>query len=188
MWTRAKNWLVTAALIAAVAVTWWLGRTGEEARDRGAMRRSVPQGYYLKDAVVRVTDQTGRVFYSIRAGRVERPEHEPRLDLEEVHIEYRADDDSSWQVNADYASTPNDYSYVDLRGDVRVVRRAARATDATSIDTDELRFVPDLFLARTDRRVSITIGDNQLSGTGLKADLKANRFELESQVYGEFLP
>jgi LPS export ABC transporter protein LptC len=188
MWTRARNWLVTAALVAAVALTWWLGRSGEDARDLGVTRRAVPQGYYLKDAVMRVTDQTGRVFYSIRAGRVERPEHEPRLDLEQVQIEYRADDDSSWQVNADYASTPNDYSFVDLRGDVRVVKRVTRARDGTSIRTDALRLVPDMYLARTDRRVSMTIGDNELSGTGFSADLKANKFDLESNVHGEFFP
>lgn len=188
MWTGAKNVLVTALLAAAAALAWWLGRSGDAAREPDAPGRPVPQGYYLSDAVLFGTDAAGDVFYRIRAGRVERPEHQPRLDLEDVRVEFRAGDDSRWQVRADRASTPNDHAYLDLHGDVRVVKEAARPTDATLITTDALRYVPDEYLARTDRRVSILVGDDEISGTGMEADLKTNRFVLESQIHGEFFP
>ena len=60
--------------------------------------------------------------------------------------------------------------------------------DVTGLQTERLVVLPDTEQARSNHRVTVTQGDSILAGTGLRADLKAKRFELLNQVKGRYVP
>ncbi len=93
-----------------------------------------------------------------------------------------------WTVVADSATIRNDQRRVFLSGHVRAVGEARESQPETEIRTQYLELDPDNFLAETDERVQVRIGERSLTATGMLASLNEDRLELKSNVSGKFLP
>jgi lipopolysaccharide export system protein LptC len=58
----------------------------------------------------------------------------------------------------------------------------------TRFQTERMVVFPDENRATSAERVTVTQGDSILTGTGLRADLQAKRFQLLNDVKGRYAP
>jgi lipopolysaccharide export system protein LptC len=177
---RNAVWL--SLLISAAAATWYLSRPEPEEAPRNTGARASSLGYYLIDAVLLGTDETGEVLYRIVAERVEEHPGSAQLRLTSIEIEYRDEADVPWRIRASFASGPTSRDYLDLSGDVRIESLPNSEGQRTIIEADSLRLEPEARFASTDGPVRFLVDDVWLYGVGLKAYLKDDRIDLESQV------
>ncbi len=183
-----RNLIVTAILTAAAGLSWYWSRAGTAEYQPGEVRESVPLGYYLTDAEIFGTDESGRLLYRIWAEPAEEHPHEDRLLLENVRIEYRPVENVPWLLTADSGEAPTDQSYIDLSGAVELANAPRDQGDRTLIKTQKLRFEPETFVASSEANVSLFLGAERLDAIGIEVHLRDDRLELESTVHGEFNP
>jgi len=145
-----------------------------------------PLGYYLKGARLLGTDSEGRLAYRILADRLEEHADRERLLLKGVRIEYRPANELPWLITAGSGSSPKDGSQLDLTGGVELRSEPTDGSPPTQITTESLRFTPATASVASDQVAELRVGDWQLSGKGLRAHLKDERLELESDVHGKF--
>ena len=89
-------------------------------------------------------------------------------------------------MNADAATIKNDDPKIALRGHVQIVNSGG--DDDTEIRTQYLELDPEKFIADTDSRVQIRIGQRSLTATGMLASLYDDKIELKSNVRGKIAP
>lgn len=77
-------------------------------------------------------------------------------------------------------------SPLDLVGNVAIKSVPTEGSKPWTIETEALRFWPDTSIAETDEHTNVRVGSLQFDALGLRADLKADLLELESQVHGTF--
>jgi len=105
-----------------------------------------------------------------------------------VRLNYSPQSDVPWTINADTATIHADEQRVQLEGHVRAISREGFSGSDTEIRTEYLEIYPENFMAETDERVQIRIGERSLTATGMLASLKDNQVKLKSNVRGKFAP
>ncbi len=183
-----RNLFVIAFLIAAAGLSWYWSRAGTSEDQPGEARESLPLGYYVTDAEIFGTDESGRLLYKIWAERAEERPDEDRLLWENVRIEYRPVENVPWLLTADSGEAPTDQSYIDLSGAVELANAPRDQGDRTLIKTQKLRFEPETFVASSEETVSLFLGAERLDAIGIEVYLRDDRLELKSSVHGEFDP
>jgi len=186
MRANIRNVLVLLALCAAAGASWFWNRPGENVPQ--AVRPSeVPRGYYLRDATLFGTDDDGRVIYEIRAGRAEEKPDTNDLSLERVEVQYRPATDVHWRLSASTGEAPADGSSLVLAGDVELTSGPVDG-ESTVIRTDRLQLDPQRYVASSEEPISVFVGEGRLDAVGIRAYLKDDRLELESEIHGNFVP
>jgi LPS export ABC transporter protein LptC len=183
-----RNTVVTL-LLALVAAALWLA-TWQPQSVAPAVERSgdaQPLGFYVRGARMTGTDEEGRVTYRVLAERLDELPDEQRLQLTGVNVEYQPADETAWSISAARGSSPRDGSLLDLVGNVQMRSVPADGSKPRTISTESLRFWPDTSKVETEAPVSFRVGDWQVDGVGLRADLKEDTLELESS-HGIFAP
>jgi len=188
MHANIRNVFVAVLLAAAAGSSWYWSRAGTTDDRPGEARKSLPLGYYLTDAEIIGSDETGRLLYKIWAGQAEEHPEEGRLALRNVRVEYRPVEDVPWFLTADSGEAPTDQSYIDLSGAVELANAPREQGERTLIQTQTLRFEPEAFVAGTENTVSLFLSAGRLDAVGIKAYLRDDRLELESNVHGVFDP
>jgi LPS export ABC transporter protein LptC len=123
-----------------------------------------------------------------RTGLVEERPDEAHLRLEHVRFEYEPSEKVPWSIVASTGEAPiGTPAYLDLEGEVELTRDTAASGKPTRVETDRLRLEPDTHLASAPGPVRLWFGRYALDAVGLKAFLEDDRFELESQVHGQFV-
>ncbi len=182
---RTTAYIVT---LSAVAIgSWYLARSNTPAPDSELPFDSVHRGYYLKHARILGTGENGKLLYEIRADRAEQ-QADDRIEFTEVRIQYSPESDVPWVVLADEATLRDDNVLITLRGHVQIVNRGELTDDVTEIRTQYLELDPEEFIAETDARVQIRIGERSLTATGMLASLNDDKIELKSNVRGKIAP
>jgi lipopolysaccharide export system protein LptC len=189
MWVTVRNVLLTVVLlVAAAATTWMLFRPEAPAATGAAQRDAPPAGYYLRGARLLGTDAEGRIAYEIYADRAEELPDEEALRLEQVRVDYRPADGQAWVISASRAFAPIDGSALSLEGNVELRSEPDDGSQPTVITTDHIDFRPEESLAVTTARIEVRVDSGRLSAVGLRAHLKDDRLELESDIHGQILP
>lgn len=178
--------VVIALLTAGVLGSWYLSRQGGKSGEL-APAEVRQRGYYLRSARILGTGPDGELLYEIRAEHAEQV-GDDRVDFTTVSVSYSPDSAVPWSVDADAATIEEDGRRVTLRGHVRAVSREGFSGNDTEIRTSYLELLPDEYLAETDDRVQLRIGERSLTATGMLASLKDNTLELKSNVSGKFVP
>jgi LPS export ABC transporter protein LptC len=175
-----RNLLLFVLLSGAATGTWLMSRPSQESTDTEYAARSAPPGYYLRDAVIMGTDADGVVTYRIFAALAERSGETDDLVLTDVRVEYDAREAIAWNVTAARAAARNGGESLDLYGGVRLATRPADGAEPTVIETQELQFEPETYIARATLPVSVTRGSARLHSDSLSANLKSDRLDLGS--------
>lgn len=176
--------ILVAVLTAGVLGSWYLARQ-QGGDDGSAAVNTVHRGYYLKSARILGTGADGDLLYEIQAEHAEQQD-DNRIEFSVVSINYSPRSEIPWTVNADTASIERDRRRVLLSGHVTAI--STEAGYDTEIRTPYLELDPEKFLAETDTRVQIRIGERSLTATGMLASLQDNTLELKSNVSGKFFP
>ena len=184
---RPRTTVLIVALSAAAFGSWYLARSHSPDGDGLESQQPVNRGYYLKHARILGTAEDGGLLYEIEAEHAEQ-QADKRIEFRNVRIRYSPDSDVPWIVNADEASLRDDTSTITLRGHVRIVNHGITSHNDTEIRTPYLEFDPEEFVAETEERVQIRIGERSLTATGMLASLHDDRIELKSNVRGKIAP
>jgi LPS export ABC transporter protein LptC len=180
-----RNSFLFVLLSLAAAGTWLLSRPPQATTGPPQDERPAPLGYYLRNAVIMGTDADGAVAYRIFAARVEQAAERDDLVLTDVRVEYDAREDIAWLVTAARAAARDGGAELDLYGGVRLATRPDKSADAIVIETQQLLFAPETYLAIATMPVSVTRGSGELRSSSMSADLKSDRIDLE-EVHGQF--
>ena len=167
--------------------SWYLARQSPGQLPEDRPPDSARPGFYLKNARILGTAPDGALLYEIEADHAEQRD-ENSVDFSNVRLLYSPEADVPWTVVADSATIRNDERRVLLSGHVRAVSASGLNQQETEIRTDYLELDPDKFIAETEARVQIRIGERSLTATGMLASLHEDRLELKSNVSGKFLP
>lgn len=182
-----RNTVALLALAAAAAASWYFSRPQDAAPEGRTDTAGPPLGYYLRDATLLGTDESGRLIFRAHAAEAVQARDEAMLELTDVSIEYRDEQAVGWSITAERAVTPDDRSYLDLE-QVRLANDAEADADTDPepmiIETASLRLDPAEYVASTEADVRIRVGDATLEGTGLRARLREDFVELKSKVHG----
>lgn len=178
--------LVTVLLGAAVG-SWYLAKRDSDPVGEVAYTESKYRGYYLKGARILGTGTSGTLLYEIEAVRAEQLPDD-RIEFADVRIRYSPETDVPWTINSDTAILFPDAPRVLLEGNVTAVSERDASADETEIRSPYLELEPNSFVAKTDARVEIRIGEQSITGVGMLASLDDDRVELRSNVSGRFIP
>lgn len=182
-----RNGVAFILLAAAAVGTWYWSRVPEPRDVAGFEAGAHPAGYYLRDAVLLGTDNEGRVLYRIDAELAEELPQGEGLMLNGVEVKYQPSEEVPWRVRAARAKASSGQSYLQLEGDVELERQTAEG-ERTLVQTESLRLEPEQYVATASGQVRFSVNGSTLEAVGLKAFLKDDRLELESEVHGRLLP
>ena len=175
-------------LLSAAAIgSWYLSRSNTPTYDEELPFEAAHQGYYLKQARILGTGANGSLLYEIDAEHAEQME-DGHIEFSVVRIRYSPDSNVPWVVNADEATLRDGNPNITLRGHVQIVNDGGPAEENTEIRTQYLELDARRFIAETDDRVQIRIGERSLTATGMLASLNDDRIELKSNVRGKIAP
>ena len=179
--------LVIGVLAAGAFASWYLGRSAGDDETQTASFDGASRGYYLKSARILGTGEDGQLLYALEAREAEQLGNN-RVSFTDVRLNYSPQSDVPWTVNADTATIFADEQRVQLEGHVSAISSEGFSGNDTEIRTQYLDVYPENFMAETDGRVQIRIGERSLTATGMLASLKDNQVKLKSNVRGKFAP
>jgi LPS export ABC transporter protein LptC len=179
--------LLLVLLLVAALGSWYIARDDRDRDPAPAASTSAGRGYYLEDARILGTAEDGSLLYEIRAEFAEQ-QGDASILFSAVRIEYSPDTEIPWSITADTALLAPDEPRVLLQGNVRAYSATGPSGDETELLTPLLSLDPARYIAETDERIRIRIGDRSLTGTGMLASLNENRMEIRSNVSGRFVP
>lgn len=188
------NWrtlLSTVLLVAAAAASWLLvNQPLPESLAPGNSTTTTPAeiGYYARHATVVGTQKDGSRLYELNAREITHYPHDNSVVLRHVDLSYHAETDVPWTLQSEVGRLSETGDEIQLSGNVRVVSHPESEADRIIVTTTKLTIRPEENLALTDEPVRIQLGRHTLAGTGMKAYLKEERLELQSNVYGRFTP
>jgi lipopolysaccharide export system protein LptC len=200
-WSRP---LAYVAIILVVAAAYFIGRTGRgtDEIDDAASRTPDP-GYSASNAQIVETGYDGRERYRLNAKMIRQQTEAGVIDLETLEMDYHpgaqsrlpgeasptaAESREIWHLTSDRGQVRADGDDVQLTGNVRVTGPAPGSGAPLTMTTSELRINTPTEFIETAAPVKVNWSGHQLDAVGMKADLKAGKLRLESQVHGEFSP
>ncbi len=173
---------MTALIAAAIATYGVLNHDADSGIVAG--EQPVLPGYYLKDAILTITQPDGSTRLRLVAGRIQENVADQSYSAEDVRVNYLALPGQPWTLRSDRAQVPSTLKTVDFTGNVQVRseqngRDGVILTEALTLDTTN-------DTARTRQPVAIEFGGQRVNATGMNADLRGGRLQLESSVNGQF--
>jgi lipopolysaccharide export system protein LptC len=174
--------LVSALVLSGIAVWQWQLRRVPEPEPP---QRS---DYILRDYELTTLDSEGHESFTVVGPYLQRDVGGKSLSLVQPRFSFPDSGEGRWQARSDSAWVSPGADEVHLLDQVRMVGPPTPTGLRTRFETDRLTVLPDLEQARTDERVTVTQGDSILAGTGLRADMKAKRFQLLNDVKGRYAP
>ena len=175
--------LAVSALVLGSLAVWQLRR--EEAPVAASQERS---DYVLREFELVTLDDDGTESFTVRGPYLQRDIGGRSLSLVQPRFSFPDKDAGRWQARSESAWVSPGADEVHLLDKVQMVGPPGESGASTRFETDKLVVLPDVDQARTDDRVTVTQGDSILAGTGLRADMKAKRFQLQNDVKGRYAP
>jgi lipopolysaccharide export system protein LptC len=168
-------------LTLGAAASWWISQP--ETEGPAAPAQFTQPGYYLNDAFLEETDNSGRLTLKVHAATARQLEQRGPVLLNQLKVDYLPSPDRDWRMTSVGGTLLPDGRQVLLAGDVRL---AAPSEGAAVVRTEHLRLDVDKEVATTDDPVRIEMPLHSVDARGLRADLKRETLRLESSVDGTF--
>jgi LPS export ABC transporter protein LptC len=179
--------LLLLALVALIAVV--LKLTGDDSGLAGYTAGPTQQtGYYLRDATVTEYGLDGKVRLQVAVRSATQDPARKIVDLEAVAVDYVPAADQRWHLTANRGQMDEGSEIVELEGDVTMTGTRSSLPEPAIVRTQRLTLDTSAQLARTAEPVTLGFGPYAIAATGLRADLKAETLQLESEVNGRFNP
>jgi LPS export ABC transporter protein LptC len=144
-------------------------------------------GYYLTGVDLQEFGADGQLRIGLQSISARQDPESGVVRLSDVAVDYHAGEDGPWHLTANEARVPAGGSTVEFEGDVRLAGRPG--TDAAAAELYTARLTLDTLAEAAETRapVELTFGQHRLRAVGMRADLKAGRLRLESEVDGKFI-
>lgn len=180
----ALNLMLLATAIGLGAIAAWQLRN----RDVAPVAAPDRSDYVLRDFRLVTLNDEGRESFTVRGPYLQRDIGGKSLSMVKPRFSFPHADGGRWNARSEAAWVSPDADEVHLLRSVVMVGPPSAAGVSNKLETERLLVLPRVEQASTDRRVTVTQGVSILEGTGLRADLKAKRFELLNQVKGRYVP
>lgn len=144
------------------------------------------EGYSAKNARLLETGANGLPLYTLNAATIRQLPDEGQVQLTQVRMSFRDAEGNPWTATADRGELEQAAEQVQLSGNVHVSGTISGAAGDAQIFTAALSVDVRTDIVSTREPVQMLWSGRQLSSTGLVADLKDHRVELESSVHGTF--
>lgn len=144
--------------------------------------------YILRDYELTTLNKDGVESFTVVGPYLQRDIGGRSLSLVQPRFSFPDKDAGRWQARSESAWVSPGADEVHLLDQVQMVGPPGESGVSTRFETAKLVVLPDVDQARTDDRVTVTQGDSILAGTGLRADMKAKRFQLQNDVKGRYAP
>jgi lipopolysaccharide export system protein LptC len=106
-----------------------------------------------------------------------------------IHIEVFADKQLTWIINATHGLIEGDRAdLIVLSGQVIIKRTATEQKPASTLTTSALMINHKTHQATSNQKVTIDQANTQISGQGLRADLKTGTIKLLSDIKSRYVP
>ena len=142
------------------------------------------EGYSARQARLVETGANGLPLYTLNAATIRQLPDEDQVQLTQVQMSFRDPDGNPWTATADRGQLEQRSQQVQLAGNVRVA--GFLGAKPAQITADALAVDIRADIVSTNVPVRMLWAGQQLSSTGLKANLKVDRVHLESDVHGTF--
>ncbi len=179
------RYVTLVGLLLLVIGSGWLLRSEPE-DETGSTQRALSDGYYLLDATISDTNETGQLIYSLKAQRIDHVPDDGSVRFTNLKVLYAVNAEDSWTIEAERGAMDADRESLNLRGDVTITSLEADAERNTTIITEQLSLDIASNQARTEQEVRIQISGGELRAKGMQADLGTKKINLLSDVRGRF--
>jgi LPS export ABC transporter protein LptC len=181
--------IFTVLAVTALAIsTWILSSPAKRPHPVSAAGKADLPGYYLKNTVLTDYDEAGAPTIRIEAERIDQVAHTPEVVLNNVRVNYLAQNGQNWVLFGDIAHVEPGGKAVNVSGNVRLQGESADHLPGAVVHTDALTYDVTNSVASTKSDVRIDFGAHTLTAHGLVANLKERTMRLESKVNGRFQP
>jgi len=144
--------------------------------------------YILVNFELTNRNEKGQEPYSVAAPHLERDPGGKSLTIREPKFSFPDRKEGRWLASANQAWVADKGVEVRLNEKVEFIGPPAPSGERTRFSTAHLQVFPKQDLALSDDSVTITRADSILQGVGLRADMKAHRVQLLSNVKGRYAP
>jgi lipopolysaccharide export system protein LptC len=179
---RALTLLLLAAVM-ALGSFWLLEIVRKSGSDAAPATVRTDPDYYVENFNFVRLSATGEAEYNISGKRMV---HNPTDDTHVVDtpvVNSLSKSRPPMTVRADRALIEPDAVKVHLYDNVRLDRPKTPKADYFHMESNYLLVLPDEDVLRTDKPVRMTLGNAQLSGTGMVANIATGELNLASQVH-----
>ncbi len=144
-------------------------------------------GYYMLGPRLTGTGTSGDIIYRISADTAQQSLEDGGITLESVRMAYDPGTEIPWSLVADRGIIPPDGKVIQLTGNV-IATSEREGQAPTRFLTEHLEVDPDLFIARTEQKVTIDNAGSRIYATGMQAWFREDRLQLASNVNGKYFP
>ena len=148
----------------------------------------VRSDYILENFELTSLDEHGHEAFSVAAPHLERDPGGKSLTIRKPAFSFPDRKDGRWLATADQAWVADKGVEVRLNENVQFTGPPSPSGDRTHFATSHLQVFPKQDLALSEDSVTVTRADSILQGVGLRADMKAHRVSLLSNVKGRYAP
>lgn len=174
-------------IVAVIVASLLLGGQPSGAPSSTTVQRTAwDEGYSAQNARLVQTDANGLPLYTLDAASIRQLPNEDQVQLTRVQMTFRDPNGTPWSATADHGTLEQTAGQIALSGNVHVVGTPPESQATAQISTDVLSVDLHNDLVSTRNPVTLLWAGAVLSATGLVADLKDYRVELQSQVHGTF--
>ena len=179
--------LAALTIIAMIVASLLLaGQQGGAPTSTTVQRTAWDEGYSAQNARLVQTGADGLPLYTLNAATIRQLPNQDQVQLTKVQMTFRDPNGTPWSATADQGTLEQAAGQVALSGNVQVIGTPPQAQGPAQITTEALSVDLHKDLVSTRDPVTLLWAGAVLSATGLVADLKDYRVELESQVHGTF--
>jgi LPS export ABC transporter protein LptC len=182
----ALNRFVVTVAASAAGLALLYGLFGAPGDDFETSRAEEQRGYYVLDATLTEMGADGTPRVVVHAKSIEQQLADQSVLLSDLSLDYKTESSGTWTVTANQGRMPPDRGSLLLSGDVKVTGTEARGSAV--IRTDRLAYNTASSVIQTADPVSVTFGEHELRGRGLRVVLNDGTLRLESNVHGRFNP
>lgn len=180
----ALNLVLSVLAVVLVSTAVWQWRQ----RQRPPVDAPQRSDYVLRDFELTALGSQGEESFTVRGPYLQRDIGGRSLSLVQPRFSFPDAGGGRWDARSDAAWVSPGAEQVQLMRQVEMRGPPTPAGVSTLFQTDRLVVFPDQELATAAGRVTVTQGGSILSGTGLRADMQAHRFQLLSDVKGRYAP
>jgi len=144
-------------------------------------------GFYIREGEIVTPRPDGTPLYHLLAERMTHSLGTGSIELSDIRLEYNHESPLPWLMDAGSGEVQTDWNVIRLSDGVRMTFRRENEVPAILV-TESMLVETGSHTATTDQKVTLELGEERLTGTGMIADLMAGQVQLESKVNGIFEP
>jgi lipopolysaccharide export system protein LptC len=180
--------LLFSALLAAVGSLAGIAVYQLQPMPKPAPPVPVRSDYVLENFELTALNDRGVESFSVKAPHLERDPGGKSLTITKPRFAFPDRNQGRWEGSSETAWVAEKGVEVRLNKEVNFSGPPEPSGDRTRFATQSLRIFPKQDLALSDDSVTVTRADSILQGTGLRADMKAHKISLLSNVKGRYAP